>query len=222
MVALIAVTACKEEQKVTVTPEAVSASTAAALPKTIHYQCGDAAVEFTLLADGKADMKIANASYAMQEAISASGAKYDNIGDEATYLWNKGTQATVSIQGKTLPECVESSALAAGDTTWVLETLNKDAIVGNGRITIRFGEDGRVSGNSGCNNYTGSYTREGEKLEIAKNMVSTRRACLSDIVTTQEVKFLTTLSAMTSYTKDEAGALILSNAAGQELVFHKK
>jgi len=231
MIAALAVTGCKEEKETAAGsgagPDTVAVSPSVeASSATIHYQCGDTAVQFTLLADGDAEMRIAEASYAMEQAISASGAKYDNLGDETTYLWNKGDKATVSIKGETLPECVETASPAdanTGDNTaWILETLGDAGVTGNSPVTIRFGDDGRVSGNSGCNNYTGNYTREGERLEIARNLVSTRRACLSDAAMAQEQKFLETLSAMTSYATDERGALTLSNDAGQRLVFRKE
>ena len=43
--------------------------------------------------------------------------------------------------------------------------------------TIRFGTDGRLSGNTGCNSAGAAYTSEGDRLTIDA-LISTKRACL--------------------------------------------
>src|SRR5688500_18535888 len=44
--------------------------------------------------------------------------------------------------------------------------------------TIRFGTDGRLSGNTGCNSAGAAYTAEGDRLTIDA-LISTRRACVA-------------------------------------------
>lgn len=59
--------------------------------------------------------------------------------------------------------------------TWV---TGFDAIpTGAATPTIRFGNDRRVRGNTGCNIATGSYTVEEDRLMVSA-LVTTRRACL--------------------------------------------
>lgn len=122
--ALVSLNGCKEEQTTTAaTPpqkEATSLSygepstqTAGVNPATqdkeIIYQCGDKVVRFRQSgASGKGDMSIENTAYAMEQVKTASGAKYTNLGDETTYLWSKGNEATVMINGNALPDCVEN------------------------------------------------------------------------------------------------------------------
>lgn len=77
-----------------------------------YFQCGDTLVQFTPHDDGKADMAIENTAYAMEQTISASGARYQNLGDDSTIFWNKGEQAWVTIDGVDLPECMRTSAPA--------------------------------------------------------------------------------------------------------------
>lgn len=132
MIAALGVTACKEEQEIAAEPDAQPAATAeiaapvtetvdtvesvttssapaVTFPKTVYYQCGETFVQFTLLDDGKANMGIANVSYAMEQVIAASGTKYDNLGNPDTYLWSKGDKAMLRINGTDSPECVETS-----------------------------------------------------------------------------------------------------------------
>jgi heat shock protein HslJ len=43
--------------------------------------------------------------------------------------------------------------------------------------TIRFGSDGRLGGNTGCNSAGAAYTVTGDRLEI-EALISTKRACV--------------------------------------------
>lgn len=44
--------------------------------------------------------------------------------------------------------------------------------------TIRFGTDGRLSGNTGCNSAGAAYTAEGDRLTIDA-LITTKRACVA-------------------------------------------
>jgi heat shock protein HslJ len=65
-------------------------------------------------------------------------------------------------------------------------------------LTAVFGEDGTISGDSGCNNYTGPFTVAGSSMTIGP-LASTRRACLSDEANAQEQAFLAALAATRTY-----------------------
>lgn len=78
----------------------------AALAFASSYRCGDTRVEIgvrgetmQMQADGKA--------YTLQQAVSASGAKYETADDPETFFWTKGDSATLSIGGQSYPECRE-------------------------------------------------------------------------------------------------------------------
>jgi heat shock protein HslJ len=51
----------------------------------------------------------------------------------------------------------------------------------------------RVSGSGGCNRVSGSYTRDGSKLELGP-LISTRMACADQRLTEQEGAFLSALA----------------------------
>jgi heat shock protein HslJ len=43
--------------------------------------------------------------YELEQAVSASGARYEAAGDPTTTLWVKGDRATLAVRGQALPEC---------------------------------------------------------------------------------------------------------------------
>ena len=66
---------------------------------------------------------------------------------------------------------------------------------------LQFGEDGRVSGFAGCNQFTGAYETEGLRLSF-KPMATTEKACLNASV---EQQFLTTIQGIDNYSLNESG-----------------
>lgn len=84
---------------------------APAAPFSAAFQCGKARVLFS--GEGEAATLEANGeTYFLEQAVTASGAKYQDPDDPKTYLWNKGRKASVSIRGAMLPECEEVEAAA--------------------------------------------------------------------------------------------------------------
>lgn len=66
---------------------------------------------------------------------------------------------------------------------------------------LQFGEDGRVSGFAGCNQFTGAYETEGLRLTF-KPMATTEKACLNASV---EQQFLNTLQGVDNYSLNDSG-----------------
>ena len=199
--------------------------------RTHYFQCGDKLVQFTLGADDAAGMSIANVSYAMKQVVTASGAKYENLGDPTTYLWNKGDKATISIDGQDLPECQEVPApkperRVGGDPirdrTWVLVRINDAEPIAGYTVTLTLAADGGVSGRGGCNRYMGQYSVNGDVLSINENMASTMMACAADGVMAQESRYLKVLAAMNKMTRAEDGTLHLVGADHQSLIFREE
>jgi heat shock protein HslJ len=81
-------------------------------------------------------------------------------------------------------------------------------------LTATFGEDGNVNGNAGCNLYRGPYSVVGDRITFG-NLISTRRACLSEPLNRQEQAFLTALTNAAKYEllgdrltlRDDTGAI---------------
>lgn len=195
-----------------------------------EYRCGDQIVFFTSHGSDKGDLKIANTTYAMEHVVSASGAKYENLGDETTVFWSKGDTAFVTVKGEDLPECVKAKKESAAEmkakapqdirnVSWILEDLNKTGIIDNTHVTLILDDNGRLSGNSGCNRYTGGYELRGDVLNVAPNVASTRMACRAPAVMQQEQKYLELLIRMKKATRTETGGLLLTADDGSSLSF---
>lgn len=65
---------------------------------------------------------------------------------------------------------------------------------GDRPLTVTFAADGRVSGSGGCNTFMGRYTIDDQALFVG-TLASTRRACATPAVQTQEQRFLQDLQA---------------------------
>jgi len=51
-------------------------------------------------------LRVAGATYLLRPVPAASGARYEAIDDPATVYWNRGARATLTLLGRTYPECV--------------------------------------------------------------------------------------------------------------------
>ena len=85
-------------------------------------------------------------------------------------------------------------------------------------VTLRFGEDGRASGSTGCNNYGGSYEVHGDNISFSR-IVSTRRACLDQNANQQEHRFLTALESASRFRLSSNRLTIFSDRARSALNF---
>ena len=87
-------------------------------------------------------------------------------------------------------------------TAWRLEELNGRppvGVPGDGVPTLAFAADEpRASGNGGCNQFGGTYTRRRASLRFGA-LASTRRACADEAATRQETAYLQALQSTTRY-----------------------
>jgi heat shock protein HslJ len=74
-------------------------------------------------------------------------------------------------------------------------------------ISITFGDNGTVTGDSGCNAFAGTYTADGSTIRIADLASTTRRSCAAD-ATAQEADLLVALSAAATIGADVKGPVL--------------
>lgn len=92
-------------------------------------------------------------------------------------------------------------------TEWVVEDIGGAGIIDRSRVTLRFGDDGKVGGRASCNIFTGSYTLTGESLTFGK-AASSMMACAPALMS-QERRFLDLLQAVHRFEISDSGALVL-------------
>ena len=77
-------------------------------------------------------------------------------------------------------------------TRWTVTRIDGRAPVSGDAVTADFGVDGRINGNSSCNNFSGPYIQDGGELQVGE-LLSTRRACAEPDRQRQENRVLVLL-----------------------------
>lgn len=147
---------------------------------------------------------------------------------EATFLANLQAAATYTIEGDRLMIAnadgavtltfVASEPISLTSTEWQAISYNNgnEAVVSlllDTTITALFGEDGSLSGTAGCNNYTATYTVDGETMTISP-AASTMMMCEApEGIMEQESQFLAALATTATYQID-GSTLTLRTADG--------
>jgi heat shock protein HslJ len=104
-------------------------------------------------------------------------------------------------------------APSLADTHWIVSSIDGRAPPAGASLTAAFGADGRISGDSGCNRYSGPYSQQGDVVRIGE-LVLTRRACLDPERTRLEQRLMDVLRNVSASRRDR-GRLILSGASGR-------
>lgn len=107
-------------------------------------------------------------------------------------------------------------------TDWRLVSLGPAGaeadIVAGTIVTLKFGDDGRANGSTGCNSYSGTYQVRGDSLSFGR-LISTRRACLDQNANQQEQRFLSALEMANRFRLNANRLTILSDRGRNVLNF---
>lgn len=97
---------------------------------------------------------------------------------------------------------------------WLAEDIGGGGVIDDLQTTLEVGADGKVSGNGGCNRFSGSATIDGDKISFGE-LASTMMAC-TEAAMDQEMKLHAALAEARTYRIDAAQRkLFLSDAAGK-------
>jgi len=136
--------------------------------------------------------------------------------------------ATRAVLGVTLALVVSSCAHHTGsggtttappslsETAWHIEQVGDSSVTDASKTELRFGGDGKVSGSTGCNNFTGSATIEGANVAFSP-LAATRKAC-DQALMEQEGRIFGALQSVKSFAFAVDGRLNLLGADGKSLV----
>ena len=92
------------------------------------------------------------------------------------------------------------------------------SLVAGTTVTLKFGQDGRASGSTGCNSYGGTYQVRGDNISFSR-LISTRRACLDQNANQQEQRFLSALETANRFRLSSNRLTILSDRGRSTLNF---
>ena len=130
-------------------------------------------------------------------ALLNQAASVSSVNDRLTFADAQGM--TILSFARIVPPAPEPLV----GTTWTLDSLyTADAVssvIAGTTITAVFGEDGRVSGSAGCNNYFGSYTVTGSSLSTS-SIGSTKMNCPGTGIMQQENTYLASLGKTAGFT----------------------
>lgn len=99
---------------------------------------------------------------------------------------------------------------------WRVTAIAEAEVPEGVEVSMRFDDEGQVSGRGGCNRYSGGYELAGDRLTIGP-VAMTRMACPDEQMTT-ETRFGVAVGDVARAGIDETGALILSDAEGARLI----
>jgi heat shock protein HslJ len=101
---------------------------------------------------------------------------------------------------------------------WVIVAIDGSVpLRGEEPLSVDFSVDGRISGNAGCNTFSGPYIRDDAILRIGEVM-STRRACVDERLQRQEARVLNVLRGETHLRRERDDTISLRNDAGSLLL----
>ena len=113
---------------------------------------------------------------------------------------------------------------ALAGTEWHLVSLgpagSEASLVAGTTVTLKFGEDGRASGSTGCNAYSGTCQVRGDTISFGR-LISTRRACLDQNANQQEQRFISALESANRFRLASNRLTILSDRGRIILNFAK-
>lgn len=134
----------------------------------------------------------------------------------------------LNAAGETVLTFTAAQPAALTGVTWVAGMVNNGrqavtSLVNDTTITIRFNDEGRVSGSAGCNRYMTTYTVDGETISI-QPAATTRMMCPGEGVMEQERAYLNALQEAATYgirngkleLRTAEGSLIASYTVGEE------
>lgn len=101
-------------------------------------------------------------------------------------------------------------------TSWLVTSIHGTPVLAGAQPTVDFGGDLTVSGSTGCNRFTGSYTTSGSTLAVGP-VAMTMMACTEVGVMEQETAFSQALSAASSF-RGDSEQLELLDKSGEVLL----
>ena len=154
----------------------------------------------------------------------------DVMTQEAAYLKALEAATVFALQGNELVLRDDKGAAQVGymadkaattaptlaGTSWKMTAYNNgrggvQSALPDVEVTATFGEDGRISGNAGCNTYSAPFEVDGNKIKVGPGM-STMMAC-EDKINQQETAYLNALNKAATW-EIKGTELVLRDAAG--------
>ena len=124
--------------------------------------------------------------------------------------------AAVALFAIAATGCKQTPKLALTDGEWAMVSWQNDAgeqqMVVTNRPTMKFDTESKVSGNAGCNNFSGTYVVEKDLITVNMGAM-TRKMCLDVTLENRMTAQMPNVAAF----KIDGNLLILSDKDGKEI-----
>ncbi|MCB5162143.1 META domain-containing protein [Marinomonas algarum] len=97
---------------------------------------------------------------------------------------------------------------------WQVEDIDAGGVIDFSQLTVQFPQESRISGYTGCNQYTAALEQNGNQLTVLQP-ASTRRLC-AEAISMQEQRFLAALNAAAKFQQHPNGSLTIFDASGDQ------
>jgi len=95
-------------------------------------------------------------------------------------------------------------------TTWSVTTIGSATTIADGPPTMSFGADGKLTGSTGCNTYSGTYKLDGASITVGP-LGMTLMLC-QGAAGAQQAAFAAAIQKVTAWSIGADGALTLTGA----------
>jgi heat shock protein HslJ len=141
------------------------------------------------------------------ELMDQESAYLKALDEVQTFKVTNGTLALMDAENKSVL-VYKAQSQDLGGTSWDVIGYNNGkqavtSVLAGTTLTADFGKDGKLSGNSGCNTYNGTYTTTGNQIKIGP-LATTRMACPQEIMD-QETQYLAALQSADKYRIEGTG-----------------
>jgi heat shock protein HslJ len=128
-------------------------------------------------------------------------------------------------QGSRMVDYKPARTFELTETIWYLESYNNgnDGVVSvleGTEITAHFNDEELVSGNAGCNNYSGAYQVDGENITVELGPLTMMLCSEPEGVMEQETAYLQALDSAATFSI-VGDQLVMQDADGQEVLKYK-
>jgi heat shock protein HslJ len=143
------------------------------------------------------------------------------LGKVTSFIINGTTLTLSDASGTTQLTFTVSTATLVGhwNINGYLQTSGQafSSVVNGSNPTAVFGSDGTLSGNTGCNTFTGTYKTEGDTITVSP-LATTRKACPPDL-SDQEAGILAGFQTATRFEVSKGSATLLNGANQRAIEF---
>lgn len=133
-------------------------------------------------------------------------------------LYNRRTRRAEVQESAPQKAPQPGSAAQVKDVRWRAQEIGRRPVLPDAPITLMFGSDGKVTGRSGCNQFSGNYQLTGTTLKVFPQLIGTRMACATQIME-QEQRFQRLLVESRTVEVTQRGDLILTAGNNVQIRF---